>query len=134
MSLFPSFEYSIQRYIFISRRKSAFKARRQKLERRLATSQDTRVTTVISIGFIILKRRRFPDIGILSSRSKNRVFHTMIIERLLLVVKPLIHLPPREVLVRLLSLLARFNNQFIYRHWIHVQKKLKTKKILSLQH
>jgi hypothetical protein len=56
-----------------------FKARKWMLEYGLATSLDTRVIIVISIGFMILKPRRFLDIGILSSRSKNRVFHTIII-------------------------------------------------------
>jgi hypothetical protein len=35
----------------------------------------------ISIGFMILKLRRFPDIEILYFRSKNRVFLTIIIEK-----------------------------------------------------
>jgi hypothetical protein len=44
----------------------------------LATSWVTRVTIVISIGFMILKQRRFQDIGTLCFRSKNRVFLTII--------------------------------------------------------
>ena len=89
-----------------------FKVRKWKLERGLATSLDTRVTIVISIGFMILKLKRFPDTGMLSSRSKNRVFLTIIKEILSLEDKPLMHLPPflRGVLVRQSLLLARFNN------------------------
>jgi hypothetical protein len=48
------------------------------------------VIIVISIGFIILKLRRFLDIEILYFRSKNRVFLTIIRGILSLEDKPLI--------------------------------------------
>ena len=134
MSPSPSSGHSMQRYMFISRRKSVFKVRKQKLERGLATSLDTRVTTAISIGFMILKLRRSLDTEMLCFRSKDRVFLTIIKGILSLEDKPSIHLPPfLEVLGRQSLLLARFNNQFISRYQIHVWKKSKTKKILSLQ-
>jgi hypothetical protein len=65
------------------------KARRWKQELGLATSLDTRVIMAISIGSMILKRRRSRGTETLYSRNKSMAFHTIMIEKSSSVVKPL---------------------------------------------